>query len=244
MIRRAPVALAELESAQAELRELKGVRTGRIVVGALPFARSVLLPRALARLTAARPEIDVSVRDADFDALAEPLREGRVDFVVGALRPVRLPPDLMQEHLFDDPVVVVARDGHPLVGRRASLAALSRFPWIVPNPDSPVRKLFEAAFAEAGIAPPPHPVVTSSLEFLRGLLLESDRLALISRNRVYHDLRSGTLAELRADLVHDRRPVGVIRRKDSQPSPAAEALLRDVRTVAAELARSSRVPRR
>jgi LysR family transcriptional regulator of gallate degradation len=240
VIRRARIALTELEWAHAELRELKGVRTGRIVVGALPFARSVLLPRALARLTAARPEIDITVRDADFDALAEPLRDGRVDFVVGALRRVRLPPSLVQEKLFEDPVIVVARKGHPLAGRRATVAALARFPWVVPHPDSPVRDLFDAAFAEANLSPPPHPVVSSSLEVLRGLLLESDRLALISRNRVYHDLKSGMLIELRADLIRDQRPVGIIRRRDSQPSPAAEALLRDIRIVAAELATSSR----
>lgn len=240
MVRRARRALKELEWGQAEVRELKGIHTGRIVVGALPFARSVLLPRALARLATTRPEIDVAVRDADFDALSEPLRDGRIDFVVGALRPARLPPDLIQEHLYDDPVVVVSRRGHPLAGRRTSVATLARFPWVVPNPDSPVRRLFESAFSDAQVPQPPHPMVSNSLEILRGLLLESDRLALISRNRIYHELKSGMLVELRAALVHDRRPVGIIRRKESHPSPAAEALLRYIRMVAAELAKSSR----
>lgn len=239
MIRRARLALNELDHAQEELREIRGIAQGKIAIGALAFARSVLLPRALVAFTALRPLDDVAVFDGEFESLIEPLREGRLDFIVGALRETPLPSEIVQDRLFDDPVIAVARRDHPMANRATlSLRELARQTWIVPPADSPVRRLFELSFSEGGLAPPAHPVVTTSLEVMRGMILESDRLGFVSRNRVYYELQNGLLVELKAKLTRNKRPIGIIRRKDVAFTPAAEEMIRRIRAVAGALRRS------
>jgi LysR family transcriptional regulator, regulator for genes of the gallate degradation pathway len=240
MIQRARSALSELERGEQEIRELRGIRQGRIVIGALPFARSVLLPRALERLATGRPELDVAVIDGEFDLIVDSLREGKLDFIVGALRASKPLADLIQEHLFDDPIVIIARKGHPLERRRQiALSKLTHYPWIVPPASSPVRQLLDASFADVGVEAPAHPAVSSSLEVLRGMILEGDRIGVISRNRIAHELHSGLVVELSVPLTHDTRPVGIIRRP-TRGTPAAEELLRHIRDVAADLSRNQR----
>jgi DNA-binding transcriptional LysR family regulator len=243
MIRRTRLALGELEHAQEEVREIRGLGQGKIAIGALAFARSVLLPRALVAFAEARPRDDVAVFDGEFDALIEPLREGRLDFIVGALRETPLPADVAQDRLFDDPVVVVARRDHPLARRAGlSLTELARQQWVVPPADSPVRRLFEQSFADGRVAAPAHPVVTTSLEVMRGMILESDRLGIVSRNRIFYELQYGLLAELKARLTRNKRPIGIIRRKEAALTPAAQDMVKRIRAVAAELRRGARKP--
>ncbi|MFN4282492.1 MAG: LysR family transcriptional regulator [Alphaproteobacteria bacterium] len=238
MIRRARLALGELERAQEELREIRGLGRGKVAIGSLAFARSVLLPRALVAFAAARPFDDIAVFDGEFEALIEPLREGKLDFIVGALRETDLPPGIVQDRLFDDPVVVVARRGHPLAKRGTlPIEELTRQSWVVPPLDSPVRRLFEQNFAEAALAAPAHPIVTTSLEVMRGVIIESERLGIVSRNRVLHELENGLLVELKARLGRSKRPVGVIRRADAAFTPAADAMIKQIRATAARLKR-------
>lgn len=245
MIRRARLALAELDHAQDELREIRGLAGGKIAIGALAFARSLLLPRALVAFTAVRPLDDVAVIDGDFDRLIEPLREGEIDFIVGALRETTVPADVTQDRLFDDPVVILARRDHPLTKRASlSLAELARFDWVVPPDDSPVRHLFEQFFADGKIAAPAHPVVASSLEVIRGMILESDSLSIVSRNRFFYELHQGLLVELKVKLARNKRPIGIIRRKDAVPTPAAEEMIKRIKAVAAELRREARTKAR
>ena len=69
--------------------------------------------------------------------MLDALQHGRADLLIGALRESP-PADVVQEHLFDDPLAVIARVGHPLARafkarRRRPLLALARYPWIAPR---------------------------------------------------------------------------------------------------------------
>src|SRR5256885_17023221 len=80
------------------------------------------------------------------------LRRGTADVLVGALRDPIPFEDIVQEHLFDDPLAIVVGAQHPLVGRGGpTLAALARFPWIAPRRDSPLRRHFDALVGRLGM---------------------------------------------------------------------------------------------
>ena len=72
----ARLAFSELEQAEADLAELDGREEGRITVGALPLARSVLLPAALSRFRAQRPRQKLRVVDGLYSELLTALRRG------------------------------------------------------------------------------------------------------------------------------------------------------------------------
>ena len=111
------LAINEIQAALDELNALSGVDVGRIRIGAMPLARARLLPMAIARYHRQRPTVTIEVVEGPHAELLERLRDGRLDFLVGALRQPLPGPDVEQEPLFDDRLVIVAGSRHPLAGK-------------------------------------------------------------------------------------------------------------------------------
>ncbi|MBA4784886.1 MAG: LysR family transcriptional regulator, partial [Rhizobiales bacterium] len=97
----ARLAIYELDQADAELAEFDGGEAGSIVIGAMPLARSVLLPTALVRFRQQYREMAVRVVDGPYPGMLSELRRGSLDILVGALREPAPIDDIVQEALFD-----------------------------------------------------------------------------------------------------------------------------------------------
>jgi LysR family transcriptional regulator, regulator for genes of the gallate degradation pathway len=206
----------------------RGIDSARLMVGTLPLARSSILPNTINALARLRPEVQVGVVDGPYDDLLHGLRQGTLDLIIGALRiPVPID-DVVQETLFHDRLAVVARTGHPLTGKRAlSVRDLAGFPWAIPKCGPPTRKHFDALFGNAGLDTPKGLIESSSLVLIRGLLLGSDRLTLVSAHQIHHEEQMGTLQRLPLDLAHTSRPIGTTVRRDWYPT-ATQVLFLDL----------------
>uniref|UniRef100_UPI0018EF0BBA LysR family transcriptional regulator n=1 Tax=Paracoccus binzhouensis TaxID=2796149 RepID=UPI0018EF0BBA len=234
LARAARLAFSELDQAEADLAELVGREVGRIVVGAMPLARSHLLPRAIARFRARRPTMPVRALDGPYEDMMAGLRRGEVDFLVGALRDPAPIGDVEQIRLFDDTLVMVARPGHPLAGRQGlDAAALAHFPMVAAAERTPARRAFDRIFAAAG--GPPHSLLeTGSMILMRELLRVSDHVGCISRLQVAAEIELGALCLLDLDLPETRRPIGLSQRRDWLPTRAQAEFLTELRAVSAE----------
>lgn len=236
-IRHAKLAFAELSLADAEIAALNGNGNGRVTVGALPFARTRLVPLAVTRLTSRHPDLQVTIADGEFSSMIEPLRSGDIDFIVGALRADGLVRDLTQETLFRDPLAVVTRKGHPWASQsRLTRAHLQDAAWVLPPTGAPMRQLFEDYLRRNKLPLPSRIIETPSLVSMRAILMESDRLGVISRHRVFYELQAGQLTALPLNLRKTARPIGLILRANKALSPAAGLLLKAVRQAAREVA--------
>ena len=214
------LAVAEL---QAALDELAPADTGRIRIGAMPLARARLLPLAIARFHKLRPAARIEVEEGPHAELIERLRDGRLDFLIGALREPSPGPDVVQEALFDDRLVIVAGRDHPLAGEKApSLARLAAFPWVVARPGAPLLRVWRALFEDANLPIPEAPVTCGSVILIRGLLAAGDFLTLLSPHQLSgaHDL-----VAIGAPIEKTRRPIGLTMRADWRPAPAQRAFL-------------------
>ena len=226
LARRARLARAELDQAHAEISTLLGADRGGTVIGAMPLARSVLVPATVLAFSATHPEHSVSILDGPYETLLEALRQGRADLLVGALRDPPPAPDVTQEYLFDDPLSLLVRAGHPLTTRRrVGLTDLARFSWIAPRASSPLRRQFDALTQAIGHTPPAQHIECNSLVAARALLMGSDRLLLLSRHQVQYELQAGHLATLVHPMGRITRPIGVTVRKDWRPTRLQNLLL-------------------
>lgn len=204
LARRFRLAVAELTAAISELNALQGRETGRIAIGAMPLSRARLLPAAVSAFHRAYPYVYISIVEGAFHELVEPLRDGALDLIIGALRDPTPGPDLDQSVLFEDRPVVLARHSHPMQG--SDLARLAQYPWIMPSPGTPLRGQWERMFAEAGIAPPRVPIECGSVITIRQILMDSDFLTLLSPDQVAVELEAGWLRRI-CDA-----PPGLVRR--------------------------------
>jgi len=231
----AKLAFAELDQGRAEVDEWKGSGSGRIVIGTMPLARTFVLPTAILSLMSSHPHVGISVIDGPYDDLLHGLRHGDIDLLIGALRDPLPVDDVIQQSLFDDPLMIAARAGHPLAAKtEISLGDLADFPWIVPRKDTPTRSHFEAMFE--GAAQPDHIVEASSLILVRGLILGSDALTFISAHQIRDEQRAGQMVRLNIDTSATTRPIGITQRRDWQPTATQRKFLGDLQAAGKQAA--------
>lgn len=217
LARHAGCALAELQQARDELGALKRDQRGRTVIGAMPLARSGLVPSAVLRFLSRYPLHTVEVLDGPYENLLRALRGGSADVLIGALRQPAPASDVVEEVLFDDPLTLVVRARHPLTRiLDPDLAKLRRYPWIAPRQGTPLRRHFEALFADIGL--PSGTIDCNCLEAARATLLESDRVMLLSARQVMADVKAGLLATLPHPLGRVVRTIGLTFRSGWQPT--------------------------
>jgi DNA-binding transcriptional LysR family regulator len=228
----ARLAFAEIDQAQADIGDLAGREVGRIVIGGMPLSRSILLPRAIARFRRQRATLPIKVLDGPYDDLLAGLRRGEVDFLIGALRDPAPIGDIVQERLFDDGLVFVARRDHPLTGLpEHRLADLFAYPVVVATEGTPTRLAFNELSTRFG--PPPSLVETGSMILMRELLRLSDHLGCISRLQIEAEIGLGALVHIPVNLDGTRRDIGLTFRSGWLPTHAQAEFLRDLRDVAA-----------
>lgn len=236
LARHVKLAFAEIRHAIEDLANIDGVTQGRVVIGTLPYTRTFLTPRAINRLLKSHPQLDVATQEGHYEVMETALRSGDIDFIVGAVRSVEQVSDIRTENLFEDHLAVIARKNHPLADKsHMNLRDLQDAQWILPVKQTPSRQLFDETLARHGMHAPEHAVETSSLSTVRGLLLDSDRVALLSEHQIYYEKLSGMLDVLPVALENTYRPIGITMRLHTQPSPAAQLFLEQLREVAAEI---------
>ncbi|MBV2184379.1 MAG: LysR family transcriptional regulator [Rhizobium sp.] len=228
----ARLAVYEFDQAEAELAEFNGGEAGAIVIGAMPLARSVLLPRALARFRQQQPTYPVRIHDGAYDEMLGGLRRGAIDFLVGALREPAPIGDVVQTRLFDDRLALLAGPRHPLASRSGiSVDDLLDYPWVVPRTGTPTREQFETIFTSAGKQPPRRLVESGSLMLMREILNESQHLGCLSRHQSQRECDHGLLVSLNYPTDHLVRPIGLTYRENWRPTSAQSLMLQLVAEV-------------
>ncbi|MCU4117748.1 LysR family transcriptional regulator [Variovorax sp. N23] len=229
--------LAEVRHIVPDIAASDGTLQGSVHVGALPPGCTQILPMAIAALLARHPRLHIATVESPYDALAASLRNGDIDFMLGALRAEDDAVNLEQQLLFEDHLSVIARAGHPLArARPIDVDLLRAAMWVLPRQGSPSREMFERFFSQADERPPIPAVETGDLALLRGLLLESDMLTAISAHALRHEIRDGRLVVLDFPLAHTHHRIGLTQRLGALPSPGARALMQEIEAVVARCA--------
>lgn len=222
----ARLSFAEFDQVEAELAEFDGRDAGDIVIGALPLARSVVLPEALARFKAERPRQTVTVFDGPYDEMLAGLRRGDIDIIIGALREPLPIGDVVQQTLFMDRLVFVAGPDHPLAGSTdVALEDLARFGWVVPRKGVPARAQFDALFVKTHLPLQDGLIECGSILLMREILHRSSLLGCISGHQAQAEIARGLLVELPTQIDWPGRPIGLTFRLDWVPTKAQKLLM-------------------
>ena len=213
----------------SEIAALNGAESGRIAIGAMPLSRARLLPKAVAAFHRLHPQVEIVIVEGSHAELVEPLRDGELDLMIGALREGGEAPDLMQQPLFDDRPVIIARKGHPLTC--PGIADLARYPWIIAAPGTPLRAQWHKMFSDAGLAPPHVPIECGSVIAIRQILMETDFLTLLSPDQVAVELEAGWLTKLCDAPEGLLRTIGVTTRGGWRPTALQQVFLEMLQSV-------------
>jgi DNA-binding transcriptional LysR family regulator len=156
LVDHAEAILDRLARAELELRSLAG-EPPALRLGAITTAAVGIVPDALVRFGAARPDVEVTVTEADPLASLARLPTRELDLaIVFEYDYVPLPSDarIVFEVLLEEPLRVVLPASHPLAKRRAvRLADLADETWIHSTLRSSCRPFTERACRAAGFEP-------------------------------------------------------------------------------------------
>ena len=234
--RHAKVVLAQLRHAAEELESLRAGYSGKVTVGTLLAASASILPDAITLLKKERPGVAISVSVGTYDLLMPALLAGDLDMVLGRLPEEGRSSALLYEEFYAEPVCLVTRHGHPLARkRRLGLKELTGEAWLLPLPETALRRQIERAFVDAGVPLPRNVIESVSILTNRVLLRKSDSIGVMPYHVALDDVEQGLLAFLPVKLKSIESPVGAIVRAPGDLPPAATAFLACLRLAARDV---------
>jgi DNA-binding transcriptional LysR family regulator len=218
--------LARAHNAEQTLRDIAGVRGGKLVVAASQTVANYWLPPRLQAFQAAHSGIDVSIRIGNTERVAADVREGLADigFIEGDVDDGAL----SARRIDDDSLVVVVGPRHPYAKRKPPSDWLTQTPWIVREPGSGTRAMFELALRKRGVRLSDLTVQLelASNEAIRTAVESGLCAAAISDLVVEKSVAARTLFRIEGELA--KRSFYVLRHKERHVSKAAAALLASI----------------
>src|ERR1700722_2429105 len=147
--------LARLESAEAALGAIAGLRGGRLRMASFPTAGATLMPLAIASFRARHPEVELTLAEGEPEQIEPRLRAGEIDlallFEFGDPSPAD---ELARVALIEDPLYLALPREHVLAQkRRLRLGALGSEAWVQPSSASPCAQQVVRSCHAAGFEP-------------------------------------------------------------------------------------------
>jgi len=213
--------LSEINQGIDEIQAFDGIRSGSIKIGSLPLARTKIIPDVVTQLLAEFPNTKISIIDGSYNEQLNALLHGQLDVIIGALRHPEPSKEIEQIALFEDNLSLVTRVDHPcklLLQKTIDDIDLNQFKWIVPQLGTPTRTAFSTLFTSRGLHTPEDVIECSSLVAIRGLLLNSDRVSLLSARQVVTEVQAGLLEVSEQPLLNTGRAIGYTLRKGWKPT--------------------------
>jgi LysR family cyn operon transcriptional activator len=175
-------ALREVDQGIAMLKPGGGNLTGQVRIGATHTFNIGLIPECVALFLARHPTVQVRVEELAADQIAAGLHAGDLDIGI-AYRPTG-PTDLWFEPLYNEEMVLVVGDHHPLAGRkRIRMVELHQQRLVLLPGYFATRALLEECFKASGA----EPVVVAEMSTVApmlGLLLRMEIGAIVALNAV------------------------------------------------------------
>lgn len=142
--------LARTQDAEQVLRDLAGLKRGKIVVAACQTIINYWLPSRLQAFQTACPDVEVSVRIANTQRVATDLREGTAD--IGLISGKIDDGALSTRRVDGDALVFVVGKRHPFATQRELPAEwITQTSWVLREPGAGCRAMFELVLKQRGI---------------------------------------------------------------------------------------------
>ena len=175
---RASLVLHELRHAREEIEQHTGQMTGTVVMGLSIMPHVGLLPQALPRFRERFPHIKLKVIEGLYPAIEPGLRDGSIDFYLGAAPEEAIESGLISTELTENTRTVVARKNHPLCFAK-SITELKDAQWASTSVSFNAENDLIDLFAQHGLPAPQLMFQANSALSLMVALTCTDLIALL-----------------------------------------------------------------
>lgn len=220
-----------------EIELARGLGMGELRVAAGPYPADISVSRAVGILTARHPKLNIQLSNANWSAVADGVRENRIDLGVAEISEAARDPDLQTEAIRTSQLNFFCAANHPL-GRkkRVALDDLFEFPWTgpsvpgrsfaaLPQRDKPA-VTFDTSSGQF------HPrILVGTFSAAKEIVLAGQALGAVVKGQIDQEIRDGLLVMLPIDTPWLSLNYGFITKRGRTLSPAAEAFMQIVREI-------------
>ncbi|MGB5951558.1 MAG: LysR family transcriptional regulator [Ornithinimicrobium sp.] len=242
LARHAVQVLAALDNAESEVAAIAGLQAGRVRLMAFPSSSATIVPRALAKVARAHPNVTIKFSEGEPEESLAAIRQGRCDLAVAFTYEGGAPGTTMDRlHGLDviemliEPVLVAMPAHHRLADESVvDLAALSDDPWIAgcPHCRGHLLTLCEHAGFEPNVA-----FETEDYVAVLGLVAAGLGVALVPALILHSVTHDGVVtAEI---SPASQRTVQIVTTPDLRRVPAVKATIDALQASARELGTSA-----
>ena len=200
---------------------------GRVSVGMLPFSGQSMVLDAFGEITRQHPLVHLVAVPGGYETLAEAMKRGEIDLIIGVLRSPSPYAGFTEEHLYHGHYMMIARADHPVHQRRVTPRDLADEQWIVAPHGTPIRAFFDRVFRRAGAVPPAQSAEMFSFSNAEQMIEASQSIAMLCYGRSGLARLRDELRPLDVDLPGSRVAIGVTWL--TEPGPAVVEFLRILR---------------
>jgi DNA-binding transcriptional LysR family regulator len=147
--------LARLESAEAALAAIAGLRGGRLRMASFPTAGATLMPLAIATFRARYPDVELTLSEGEPEQIAPRLRAGELDLaLLFEFDGSAAQDELTRTELLEDPLYLALPRDHKLAKKRElRLQDLQEEAWVQTSSSSPCARHVVRSCHAAGFEP-------------------------------------------------------------------------------------------
>jgi DNA-binding transcriptional LysR family regulator len=207
----------ENDAARA-IEEYRGLKRGRLAIGASQTIGGYLLPEMIAEFHRRFPEIELQLEIGNTEHVQRLLLAGAVE--LGLTEGTLESEELESTVFFQDELVAIAPAGHPLLKKKSvTVRELCREPFILREEGSGTRAVMERALRRQGLKIKPLLSLVSP-EAIKNLVAAGMGLSIVSRLIVALELQTGSLGIIPLKDLTIPRPLHWQRVRGRSQSPA------------------------
>ncbi len=216
--------LATIErEAERAIEECRGLKRGRLAIGASTTIGAYLLPQVFAEFHRRHSEIELQLEIANTKTVQGYLTDGAIEIVL--TEGIIETEDLESKVFHQDELVAIAPTHHPLLlQQQVTINQLCQEPWVMREEGSGTRAVVEKSIKKHGITI--QPVMSlASTEAIKRAVTCGLGVAIVSRLTIQCELKAGTLAIISVKDLTIRRPLHLQTLRNQNQSRAVAEFL-------------------
>lgn len=210
--------------ADLAVQELKGLRSGRIIIGASTTPGIYLLPSIISSFQQNYPRLEISLEISNTHQVQEHLLLNQLDLgVVG--EELTIDPQLIIQPLLADELLIIAAKEHPLALRKSvSFAEFLTQRLILRERGSSTREVLEQAVHIRGLQLKVA-MQLNSIEAIKQAVIANLGLSVISKFTVGMEVKAGLLKAIPFSDLSLSRQINLVYHKEKKLSPVMQAFV-------------------
>lgn len=213
-----------------ELDQFKAVGEERLHFGSTPMLANKIIPKVLQEFVPRHPYLTLEFSEGLKPALLDGLKSGAFDFIMALSSLEEDAKDVLQQELFTDALVIIARPDHPLTNQDSiSVSDIVQCEWIVPTKGLDLRSRLENFFRNEGHDLPAFAVETTLFTSIVALVKNTNRISAVPTVVVREELQRGELVVLEGSWSFIHRSFSMFFRRGHMLSPSARDLISTIK---------------